>query len=241
MLRRYIRSSVFAFWCTGLFALLLAVQVGRMWFGFDISPARFDPGLLVFGLVLTGFLATVALVCLYRAILHTVAPVRHPVFASLAKHGPPGEVLAAIEAELADVDHVRVLSLRRRSRSLFWHLQSGDILLTASWLVRRAVTGFGLCLVPLPLVASAERQYGTADGMIYLAPRPNPFTGVLVHLLDGRSIRIPTDPLLADRLLVEIRIRTTGARAFEEKWNATQPRVARDAEKITGAPNQIVE
>jgi hypothetical protein len=243
MLRRYIRSSLFGAWVTGVFGLLLAWYVCCL--GFTYFPPLsqrdvFWPA-LAFRFLLPGFLGAIAFFCLRWAILTTLVPARHSVIASLAQHGPPDAVLAAIEAELADVDHVRVLSLGKPTKNLFRHLRRGDLLLTASWLVCQGGNERSLCLVPLPLVAAAERQYGLPDGAISLHPGPEPFHGVLVRLLDGRAIRVPTQPALADRLLIEIRLRVAGALAFEEKWNATRPRLAQDAERITGAPNQVTE
>lgn len=223
MLRRYIRRSVRNLWGGGLFALVLGVWIAYLFLAYD--PTRRDSRsvftLLLYGLLL--FLPGVALICLTLALRYTLWPASHPAFRSLAEHGPVAEVLAAVEAELADSDRVRVLS-QNPSANLPWHLESGEVLVTVSWVIRKAELGLGLILVPLPLVVGVERQVGIPDDHVYLGPGPTPFDGVLARLSDGRLIRVPTHASLSERLTLEVRARMADALGVGEKWNPTVPR-----------------
>jgi hypothetical protein len=193
MLRRYLRRTVADLWAIALVALLAGCWA-------PVNPALFLVP------------AVVGIGCVALALCYTIWPASHAMLLSLAVHGRVEQVLDAIDAELADVNRVRVLSRLQSSDSLASHLETGSILVTASWVIRKKRWGRGLVLVPLPLVVSAVRQ--TA-----------PVEGVRVRLDNGRSILVPAQASLADWLLLEIRARMPEvAGAVARKWDPTVPR-----------------
>jgi hypothetical protein len=194
---RLFACGLVAFLVSSVMPVLMGIELALGWDRWSptLGPAFFLGGLFqLFGLGL------MAVGCWNWTRLD-----RHPDFQALARYGPPREVIAAIDAELAEPGQVRRLG--KGAGSLQWganaDLVFNEVYLTRSWLISLAGTDWTrLKVFRLDSLVVACRREGHA---------------VLVDR-HGVRARVPGTDAGLTRLLAEILVRVPWAlNRFDEE------------------------
>jgi len=189
--------------CVGIGGAAFLADHGNIWRAYRPGGTFYDTRhawsayllpFLLYGIILAGVGALVWGVCLI------LRPRWHPVLRRLAAFGPPEEVAASIDRELADTAEVLRIGEPRRSFRLAMTLIP-PVVVTRSWLVQG--TEFGLRLVRLEDIVWVQRVIFTPP-LTVIDDQASFFHGVAVMVREGKDERFILSETDTHRLLVAL-------------------------------------
>jgi hypothetical protein len=236
-IRRHLRRRPRSLLLWGLLlVLLIGTSIAVMLAGLALRGDRADAGFFyVLGLFAALLAVGVALIGWSVRLWRRLD--RHPSVLALARYGPPGEVVTAIDAELAGPK--QVLRIGRRLRSFRLDLGGardlyGEVLLTPSWLV--CLGDEGQDLVGVQQLESVVWAYRAADPSPAALLSLGRCEAAVIVDRHGVGLRIPGTEAGVTRLLAEILTRVPWALSrFDEEtqraWNDDRERIIADVDR----------